>query len=99
MRSVEGYVRRNQWSCVMYSMETKLECSTLKHLRWVLTHCHLFIFSEVRVMILNYVSPCCFETSFIRLLCVLLEDKQNGKYKEVGIPWILPVCGHCIYLV
>ena len=75
-------------------MVTKLVCSILKATKVSNDSLPPIIFAEVRVVILIYVSPGCFQTSFIRLHVVLLEDKQNGKSGGVDRPWILPSFCH-----
>ena len=54
----------------LYGMVTKLVCSIFKASKISNDSLPPIIFAEVRVVILNYVSPCCFQTSFIRLPCV-----------------------------
>ena len=79
-------------------MVTKLVCSTLKKSQVSNDSLPSIIIAEVRIVILNHVSPCCFQT-FLKQSCyVLLEEKQNDKSGGVDISWILPTFDHDLYI-
>ena len=66
-RGTSGAIINVVW---LYGMVTKLVCIILKASKVINDSLPPIICAEVRVVILNYVSPCCFQTFFIRLSCV-----------------------------
>ena len=66
-RGTSGAISSVVW---LYGMVTKLVCSILKASKVSNDSLPPIIFVEVRVVVFNYVCPCCFQTSFSETACM-----------------------------